>query len=159
MIAAPQAAFWRCLLLLVLVCVTLDFTNPFLPGAFVFNADDCVDGVCCQHQEARERLSPRRAERQDPDVARDLLERSHPRPARSRPFVSVRTPAVRRAPLVQADAAPSPDDPGHTVGAGWRGPLAPDRSFPSPPQSYPPSNRSYRAALLLAVPRARETAR
>ena len=33
------------LTLLIALCVTLDFTSPFVPGAFRFSAEESVDGV------------------------------------------------------------------------------------------------------------------
>ena len=41
--AAPMIS--RRLVLLVAVCVSLDFGSPFLVGAFRFNADDSLEGL------------------------------------------------------------------------------------------------------------------
>src|SRR5438552_18429115 len=47
----------RRLMLAFLFYVTLDLTNPFMPGAFNFTPDDCVDGL--------HRLSSSSAQRTD----------------------------------------------------------------------------------------------
>ena len=36
---------WRCLTLVVLTYVSLDLSSPFIPGAFNFDPDDCVEGI------------------------------------------------------------------------------------------------------------------
>jgi hypothetical protein len=36
---------WRRLTLVILTYVSLDLSNPFHPGAFNFDPDDCVDGI------------------------------------------------------------------------------------------------------------------
>lgn len=36
---------WRRLTFLLVVCVTLDLSSPFVAGAFRFNPDESVDGV------------------------------------------------------------------------------------------------------------------
>jgi hypothetical protein len=35
----------RCLVLLVVLYVSLDFANPWIPGAFVFDSDESVDAL------------------------------------------------------------------------------------------------------------------
>lgn len=42
----------RRLTLLVLCYVSLDLSSPFVPGAFNFNPDESVDGVCRHHEDA-----------------------------------------------------------------------------------------------------------
>src|SRR5262245_46845718 len=46
---------WRRLAFLVLSYVSLDLSSPFVPGAFSFNPDDCVEGVrqASSHRAAR----------------------------------------------------------------------------------------------------------
>lgn len=36
---------WRGWTLLILAYVTLDLSNPFMPGAFTFDPEDCVEGI------------------------------------------------------------------------------------------------------------------
>jgi hypothetical protein len=43
----------RRLILLVAFYITLDFGSPFIAGAFTFNADESVDGVHAQRQQAK----------------------------------------------------------------------------------------------------------
>jgi hypothetical protein len=47
----------RRLILLLGLYVSLDLTNPFMPGAFTFNPDDSVDGVCLHYEVFRSRLA------------------------------------------------------------------------------------------------------
>ena len=43
----------RRLTLMITLCVTLDFTSPFVPGAFRFNAEESVDGVNAHRSQVR----------------------------------------------------------------------------------------------------------
>jgi hypothetical protein len=43
----------RCLVLLIALYVSMDLSNPWMPGAFVFDADDSVDGLSARRDEAR----------------------------------------------------------------------------------------------------------
>lgn len=47
----------RRLILLLGLYVSLDLANPFMPGAFNFNPDDSVDGVCLHYEVFRSRLA------------------------------------------------------------------------------------------------------
>ncbi len=47
----------RHLILLLVLYVSLDLANPFMPGAFSFNPDDSVDAVRLHHEVFRSRLA------------------------------------------------------------------------------------------------------
>jgi hypothetical protein len=47
----------RHLVLLLGLYVSLDLANPLMPGAFNFNPDDSVDGVCVHCEVFRSRLA------------------------------------------------------------------------------------------------------
>lgn len=47
----------RCLIVLLSLYVTLDFANPFMPGAFNFDPGESVDGARLHHEVFRSRLA------------------------------------------------------------------------------------------------------
>jgi hypothetical protein len=101
----------RRLTLCLLLYVCVDLTNPFIPGAFAFDPDGCVDATTV-HRDLREQGGgvdpvPAPARRQPPDA-----ERREPvwRPvAVARPLADWLVD-VRRAHARSTDAVPSPDD-------------------------------------------------
>src|SRR5262245_51319063 len=50
----------RSLLLAFLTYLSLDLSTPFVPGAFNFDPDECVDGVRSPHQRASASARPTR---------------------------------------------------------------------------------------------------
>ena len=45
------------LALLIALYITLDFANPWMPGALNFNPDESIDGITVQHHHPRPRLA------------------------------------------------------------------------------------------------------
>jgi hypothetical protein len=83
---------WRRLVFLLLVCISLDFSDPNLPGALNFDLDQSVDAV---HTQLRGQLPVAKTSIQ-PVVpsADDVRLLALAEPAAVRPV----TPSIRRAP-------------------------------------------------------------
>ncbi len=100
----------RCLALILLAYVALDFANPLMPGAVTFDPDDSVEAVRAGHVPAPDAV-PSVSEPLVPAVVRAPT----PRCAIARAARAARTPRerlahLRRAPAPSSIPARSPED-------------------------------------------------
>ena len=101
------------LVLAVLIYVTLDLSMPGMPGAFVFECEDSVEGARIRSRSAAETAAP-------PGLIRDKASASVPVPvhfeAHERPTPHVSAPrqgrrVVGRPPRAQTEYPRSSEDP------------------------------------------------
>ncbi|HEV8436946.1 MAG TPA: hypothetical protein VGT40_02525 [Methylomirabilota bacterium] len=97
----------RRLALLIAFYITLDFANPWMPGALNFDADESVDGITIQHHQPRPQFGP---------VPTPVPLRAELRPARQGAAVRPAAPAVSEwlVGVRQSHASPSSDPPSPT---------------------------------------------
>jgi hypothetical protein len=96
----------RRLLLAVLTYVTLDLSTPFVPGAFNFDPDDCVDGIHRASSSAQQRADASALPARSP-VVRLVL----PSPSPVRPPAGGRQPVLQWLAGAREDARSSSDPP------------------------------------------------
>jgi hypothetical protein len=89
------------------LCMLLDFSCPFVGGAFTFSADDCIDGVRLE----RQALSPAASDVVQPaGGARVRIQRPQVRHVTSPVISSGWLAEVRRASTTAPAAPPAPGD-------------------------------------------------
>lgn len=97
------------LVLLLFLYVALDFSNPLMPGAVNFGAEESVEGVRAERRLAPD-LPDVRPATPAPEPAAPAVEPADARPPGPRPVRVTWLPASRRTPVHARDAAPPGDD-------------------------------------------------